>query len=160
MAESASPTDLFPFLADDAVQSPNPAEPKTSSLVQAAFYDDGLARRLQTASEEALHEAAFGIIRLDERGCVTFYNRYEQRFSGRAPEETIGRDFFDEVAPCTRSRFFKGRFRHGLMKGQLDVTFSYTFTYRMRPTLVDVRILIDRPGEGWVLSRPKAGPGA
>ena len=157
MADSTTPSDLFPFLDEDAVQTTHDSESNDAPLVQAAFYDEGLAQRLQTASEEALNEAAFGVIQLDERGLVTFYNRFEQRFSGRAPEETIGRSFFDEVAPCTRSRFFRGRFEEGLMRGKLDVTFSYTFTYRMRPTLVDVRILVNQPGEAWVLIRPKAG---
>lgn len=156
MAEPTQPTDLFPFLEEDALPSTASSSDR-SPLVQATFYEEGLAERLRHASEEGLHEAAFGIIRLDERGHVTFYNRFEQRFSGRAVEETIGRSFFDEIAPCTRSRFFQGRFKRGLMKGKLDVTFSYTFTYRIRPTLVDVRILVDRPGEGWVLIRPKAG---
>jgi photoactive yellow protein len=121
------------------------------------FYDDTLADRLRNASETVLHRAAFGIIRLNERGIVTFYNHFEQRFSGRPPDETVGRSFFDEVAPCTRIRFFQGRFKRGLVEGKLDVIFSYTFTYRIRPTLVGVRLLIDQPGEGWVLVRPKAG---
>lgn len=140
----------------------NSTDSSTSSLplVQATFYDDGLAETLRNASEDALHRASFGIIRLDERGIVTFYNRFEQRFSGRAPDETIGRSFFDEVAPCTRSRLFQGRFERGLVEGKLNVTFSYTFTYRIRPTLVSVRLLIDRPGEGWVLIRPRVGEAA
>lgn len=137
-------------VTDSAASFPSP-------FVQATFYDNGLAERLRDASEADLHRAAFGILRLDERGLVTFYNRFEQRFSGRAPEETIGRSFFDEVAPCTGSRCFQGRFKRGLVEGKLDVTFSYTFTYRIRPTLVSVRLLIDRPQEGWVLVRPKAG---
>lgn len=130
------------------------------SLVEATFYDDGLAETLRNASDESLHEAAFGIIRVDDRGLVTFYNRFEQRFSGRSPGTTIGCSFFDEIAPCARCRAFRGQFERGLESGQLDVSFSYTFTYRIRPTLVDVRLLVDQPGEGWVLIRPKAGEAA
>lgn len=129
-------------------------------LVQAAFYDDGLAETLRNASDEILHQASFGIVRLDDQGRVTFYNRFEQRFSGRPPEKTIGRSFFNEVAPCTQDRFFQGRFENGLANGGLDETFTYTFSYRLRPTLVEVRMLIDRATEAWVLIRPKAGDAA
>jgi photoactive yellow protein len=156
VGQAPEPADLFPFLNDVAVSSED-SSTEPSSLVQASFYDDALAERLRSTSDETLHQAAFGIIRLDERGIVTFYNRFEQRFSGRSAEATLGRAFFDEVAPCTRSRFFLGRFEKGLVEGRLDTIFTYTLTYRMRPTLVDVRMLVDRPGEAWILIRPKAG---
>ncbi len=140
--------------------TPTNSPVSSASLVQATFYDDGLAETLQSASDGVLHQAAFGIIQIDDQGIVTFYNRFEQRFSGRAPENTIGRSFFDEVAPCTRDRLFRGRFERGLREGSLDVSFAYTFTYRIRPTLVDVRMLVDQPGEAWILIRPKAGEAA
>jgi photoactive yellow protein len=152
-------TPILPVLDNDPV-TPTDSPASSLPLVQAAFYDDDLAETLRNASDDALHQAAFGIIQVDDRGVVTFYNRFEQRFSGRAPEETIGRSFFDEVAPCTRGRSFQGQFERGLEAGQLDVSFSYTFTYRIRPTLVDVRMLVDRPGEAWILIRPKAGTAA
>lgn len=160
MGHSTTPTDLFPFLDEDAVRIPNSSVESSAPLVQAAFYDDDLVDTLREASEDALHEAAFGIIQVDHRGQVTFYNRYEQHFSGRSAEETLGRSFFDEVAPCTRNRFFHERFERGLAEGRLDVTFAYTFTYRIRPTLVDVRMVVDHPGEAWILIRPKAGAAA
>lgn len=150
---------LLPQLEHDLV-APTDSPVSSASLVQATFYDDGLAETLRNASVDALHQAAFGIIQVDDRGVVTFYNRFEQRFSGRSPEDTLGRSFFDEVAPCTRGRVFQGQFEQGLAKGELDVSFSYTFTYRIRPTLVDVRMLVDRPGEAWILIRPKAGAAA
>lgn len=140
-----------------------PPDPDTSTpapLVQAVFYHDDLGGFLQSASEDTLNRAAFGIIQVDRRGRVTFYNRFESRFSGRSPDETIGRDFFDEVAPCTRSRFFRGRFEQGLAAGRLDVIFSYTLTYRLRPTLVEVRLIVQEPKTAWILIRPKAGAAA
>lgn len=159
IGQSPDPADLFPFL-DDVTVSQEDSSTEASPLMQAAFYNDALAERLRNASDETLHQAAFGIIQLDEQGIVTFYNRFEQRFSGRPAEATLGRSFFEEVAPCTRSRFFLGRFKKGLVEGHLDTIFTYTLTYRMRPTLVDVRILVEKPGEAWVLIRPKAGASA
>lgn len=132
----------------------------SSSLVEAAFYEDDLAARLHEASADTLNRASFGIIRLDDRGIVQFYNQFEEHFSGRSASKTIGRSFFEEVAPCTRNRLFQNRFERGLENGDLDTIFSYTFTYRLRPTLVDVRMLLGRAGRPWILVRPKAGPAA
>lgn len=151
-----SPTDLFPFL-DGPSGQPDKRSSPPSALEKAAFYDDALVAKLRSASEEDLNQAAFGIIRVNHQGRVTFYNEFEARFSGRSPEQTIGRNFFDEVAPCTRSRLFEGRFKNGVTKDKLDVTFSYTFTYRIRPTLVDVRLLKEKDDTVWILIRPKAG---
>jgi photoactive yellow protein len=133
---------------------------RPSSLVEAAFYDDRLGARLPSLSYEDLDWAPFGVIGVDRRGIVQLYNRFEARFSGRDAEETVGRHFFDEVAPCTRNRTFRTRFEEGLDRGVLDTVFSYTFTYRLRPTLVDVRMLLDQDGRPWILIRPKAGPQA
>jgi len=152
----ANPTDLFPFLDAPTGQSKKGSS-SPSSLDEDAFYDDALAATLRSASEAVLNQAAFGIIQVDHQGRVTFYNHFEARFSCRSPEQTIGRNFFDEVAPCTRSRLFEGRFKNGIAKDRLDVRFSYTFTYRIRPTLVDVRLLKEKGETVWILIRPKAG---
>lgn len=54
-----------------------------------------------------------------------------------------GKNFFTEVAPCTNNRLFFGRFKQGVAKGVLDVEFDYTFTYKMRPTNVTIRLYRD-----------------
>jgi len=157
MASSTEPTDLFPFLDENVVPvESSPAAP----LVEAAFYDENLPALLSRTSWDRLDEAPFGIIHLNQDGVVQAYNQFEAQFSGRSASGTIGRNFFQEVAPCTQSRFFRGRYQEGLAKKDLDVTFSYTFTYRMRPTIVDVRMIQDLPEGGWVLIRPKAGAAA
>ncbi len=140
--------------------SPDRDDASSPSLVEAAFYDDDLAATLHQASLGTLDRAPFGIIRLDEGGVVRFYNQFEEHFSGRSASETIGRSFFEDVAPCTRNRLFQDCFERGLANGTLDTTFSYTFTYRLRPTLVDVRMLLDRAERPWILIRPKAGAAA
>ena len=116
-----------------------------------AFDADGVGERLRHATAEALHDAPFGIIRLDDDGTVTFYNRYESELSGVSPADAIGQNFFVELAPCSNNRLFQGRFRDGLRTGNLDERFTYTFTYKVRPTLVDVRLYRDDAGQNWIL---------
>jgi photoactive yellow protein len=116
-----------------------------------AFDTDEVGKQLRQADEETLHEAPFGIVRLDDEGTVEFYNHYESTLSGVDPEDAIGQDFFTQLAPCSNNNLFRGRFREGVEEGTLDERFTYTFTYKMRPTLVDVRLYRDDAGLNWVL---------
>ena len=114
------------------------------------FDDDNLGENLRNASEEELDNASFGIIRVDDEGSVEFFNQYEAELSGMDPEEVRGRNFFTQVAPCTNNRLFRGRFKKGVRRGELDETFTYTYTYKMRPTLVDVHLFRDEAGNNWI----------
>ena len=115
------------------------------------FDVEGVGEQLRHASEEELNEAPFGIIRLDDEGVVRFYNRYESELSGIAPSTAVGQNFFTQLAPCSNNQLFQGRFEEGVRHDQLDERFTYTFTYKMRPTLVDVRVYRDDAGQNWVL---------
>lgn len=117
------------------------------------FDDDRIGEHLRTLTEEQLDEAPFGIIRVDNEGKVAFFNRYESELSGLEPEEAKGQNFFTQVAPCTNNRLFRGRFRDGVRQDDLNERFTYTYTYKMRPTLVDVHLYRDEEGNNWILAR-------
>jgi photoactive yellow protein len=51
-----------------------------------------------------------GVITLDRNGNILRYNRTEADLARRNQEETIGLNFFTDVAPCTAVQDFKGRF--------------------------------------------------
>lgn len=51
----------------------------------------------------------------------------------------VGRDFFADVAPCTRGEAFEGRFRAGVKAGKMDVQFTYVLDHEMDATEVRVR---------------------
>jgi len=115
-------------------------------------YDDaGVGEKLRDATEEALNQANFGIIQIDDEGVVQFFNAYESELSGVAPDEAEGRNFFTQVAPCTNNRLFRGRFKKGVRRGEMDERFSYTYTYKMRPTLVEVHLYRDQAGHNWIM---------
>lgn len=108
---------------------------------------------LRTATEDELHRAPFGLIKLDDAGIVQFYNHYESELSGIDPSEAIGKDFFTQLAPCSNNNLFLGRFEDGVHTDDLDEHFTYTFTYKMRPTRVNVRLFRDESGSNWILAR-------
>lgn len=114
------------------------------------FEDEDLGEKLRHATEAQLNNAPFGIIQVDDEGTIEFFNQYESELSGMDPEEVMGRNFFTQVAPCTNNRLFRGRFKKGVRRGELDETFSYTYTYKMRPTLVDIFLYRDADGNNWI----------
>ncbi|HEX8613999.1 MAG TPA: photoactive yellow protein [Telluria sp.] len=117
------------------------------------FEQDDIANVLSTLSEEQIDNLAFGMITLDRNGTILQYNAAEGAITGRDPKEAVGRNFFDEVAPCTKTPEFHGRFVNGARSGDLNVFFEYTFDYNMTPTRVRVHMK-NAPGSTdkfWVL---------
>ncbi|NBC86408.1 MAG: PAS domain-containing protein [Bacteroidetes bacterium] len=115
-----------------------------------SFGDEDLEPKLAQADENTLNRVDFGVIRLDDDGIVQFFNRYESELSGVDPEDALGQNFFNELAPCSNNRLFRGRFKDGVRKGEMDERFTYTYTYKMRPTLVEVRLYRDNDGQNWI----------
>jgi photoactive yellow protein len=129
----------------------------TSSADSASldFEDDDLGERLRTCSVDELNDAPFGIVAVDDDGVVEFYNRYESEMSGVERNQAVGKNFFTQLAPCSNNRIFLGRFKKGVRTGEMDERFNYTFTYKMRPTLVDIRLYRDEASNNWILVRKR-----
>ncbi|GJE00956.1 Bacteriophytochrome [Methylobacterium isbiliense] len=110
---------------------------------------------LDTLTSRQIDGLAEGVVQVDSSGTILLYNVAESRFSGRAPERVLGRNFFSEIAPCTRVPDFYGRFREGVRRGLLDETFS--FVYGFDPQPLRVRITLRRataPDRYWIVTQP------
>ncbi len=111
------------------------------SFVPQTFLD-----RITSGVDPVLADAQdFGIVQLTDDGIVRMYNRWESTLAGVAAASTLGRNFFTQVAPCTNNRLVFGKFKDGVQVGALDTEFSYTFTYKMKPTNVVLRLYRHRP---------------
>lgn len=98
----------------------------------------------------------FGAIQLDLGGNILQFNEYEANLSNRRAPDTIGRNFFTEVAPCTNVREFQGRFAEGIANGELHVTFDYVFAFKPRPRDVRVTLYFSAAtGTVWVFVEEK-----
>lgn len=116
-----------------------------------SFVSEQTLGRLGSLTREDADALDHGAIKLDDDGTILLYNRYESELSGIASARAEGKKFFTQLAPCTNNRLFHGRFQEGITADVLDAEFNYTFTYRMRPTLV--RILLRRDsatGTTWI----------
>ena len=90
---------------------------------------------------EQLDDLPFGAIQLDHHGRVLSYNRAEERLSGRRREAVVGRDFFAEVAPCTRVKRFFGAFQLGVERRSLNEVFDFVFHFPEAKREVRIRMI-------------------
>ena len=122
-----------------------------------SFVNQDLISKLAQLSREDADRAEHGVVKVDGTGKVLLYNHYESHLAGVAASAAEGRNFFTEIAPCTNNRLFMGRFLQGVEKGELDATFNYTFTYKMKPTNVAIRILHDKTSKtNWIFVKAAA----
>ncbi len=147
------------MLAADADTAIRPDPPFTASRMstlaapQIAFDAADVHARLDALTTEELDLLDFGVISFAADGTVVRYNRFESQRAGMATERVLGRHFFTEVAPCTNNFMVATRFEE---EPTLDATIPYVFTFRMRPTQVELRLL-QAPGaaHAYILVRPR-----
>ena len=96
-------------------------------------------------SNAELDALPFGAIQLNPDGTILQFNEYEANLSNRRAPDTIGRNFFLDVAPCTNVREFHGVFIEGLVRGELNVTFDYRFAFKQAPRDVRVTLFYSAP---------------
>ena len=93
----------------------------------------------------------FGVVKVDDQGVIQIYNKWESDMAGVPADQAVGKNFFTQIAPCTNNRLVYGKFQDGIGGGSLDAEFNYTFTYKMQPTNVVLRLFRDgASGTNWV----------
>lgn len=87
-----------------------------------------------------LDRLPFGAVLLDRTGKVIKYNAGEVALSGRTADQVMGRNFFNDIAPCTKGHQFMGRFQQAVAQGSINTMFEYAFDYKMKPSKVRVHM--------------------
>jgi photoactive yellow protein len=110
-----------------------------------------------TLTDTELDALPVGVIQLDSAGTILKYNETESHLARRTAAEVVGKNFFDDVATCTRVQEFHGRFLEGVARRELNVTFGYRFRFRdervkdvtitmaYRPESETVWVFVERP---------------
>ena len=83
----------------------------------------------------------FGMVKMDLTGKILEYNMAEAELTGTDPAWAVGKDFFKEVATCTNTPDFYGKFAEGVKKGFLNAVFNYSFTHCEVPVRVRVHMI-------------------
>jgi photoactive yellow protein len=103
--------------------------------------------RISTLNESELETFEHGITRLDSTGTVRVFNKAEERFASRKAEDTIGLNFFREVAPCAAVRDFQGRFDEFAAAPELtSKTFGFIYPFWLGHKQVKIT-MVRRPSE-------------
>jgi len=103
--------------------------PSQSQPLENNGLDFGAVSRL---SPDELDQLPYGLICLDAKGRVVHYNDTESRLARLPKERVIGKNFFTDVAPCTRVREFEGEF-YELVRDTSKIrvrTFDFVFRFR------------------------------
>jgi photoactive yellow protein len=107
-------------------------------------------RTLDERSDAELDALQFGVVGIDPDGVILRYNLYESRLARLDRNQVVGRNFFTQIAPCTRTEAFEGRVRAFMMRGGLAADggrierFEYVFDFRFGAQ--DVAIDVVRAG--------------
>lgn len=116
-----------------------------------SFVNSQVMGKLGNLDNGSADSQPFGIVQVDDDGKIKLYNKWESDMAGVPQHDAVGKNFFTQVAPCTNNRLVHGRFKKGVQAGSLDVEMNYTFTYKMKPTNVQLRLYRDDASKtNWV----------
>jgi photoactive yellow protein len=102
------------------------------------FDDPEILKHLESASAEEIDTLNFGVVRMKADGTVALYSAFESNLSGLDKNNVLGRNYFEQVAPCTNNYMISQRF---LDTPEMDVVLPYVFSFQMKPTTVRLRLL-------------------
>ena len=117
------------------------------------FDGVNLAELLPRIPDSVKNGLPFGIVKMDLTGTILEYNMAEGELTGVDPKWAIGKNFFNDVALCTRTAAFYGRFVEGVKKGFLNVVFEFVFDHQQIATKVKIHMftLPDSAGKKTVM---------
>ena len=82
----------------------------------------------------------YGVIVVNAKGLVLFYNHREEEIAGKQRADVLGRNFFTEVAPCTQVQAFHGRFLEMVEQGLDSAEFNFVFPFVRGPREVQISL--------------------
>lgn len=120
---------------------------------------EGLLKQIDKLSPDELDTLPYGLIQLDRTGKILKFNRTEASLARINQARQLGRNFFEDVAPCTKVKHFHGRFLEAVERRELYETFGFVFNFAHGPRTVAITLFYSQPTESvWVLVSQVAAP--
>jgi photoactive yellow protein len=116
-----------------------PFSPGSHTSAPSSGIDFGTVSRLSPNELDAL---PYGLICVDAQGRVVHYNDTESRMARLPKGKVIGRNFFTDVAPCTRVREFEGKFYELVRDPSRVRVCSFDFLFRFHHSEQHVTIVM------------------
>jgi photoactive yellow protein len=137
-------------MPEQSVSLRPPPEVEPSGEVELATLD--------ARPDATLDALPFGVIVLDPAGVIHRYNEAEARLARLDRRSVLGRRFFSDVAPCTATPGFQGKFDAYVEAGSRHVErFDYLFDFRFGAQRVDVELTAGSTPGRWVLAINRRG---
>ncbi|VWX58311.1 Photoactive yellow protein [Burkholderiales bacterium 8X] len=114
------------------------------------FDTPQLARAVEAMPLAAIDRLPFGAVHVDRHGAVSFYSKREGQLSGFGDRPVLGLQFFEQIAPCMKGPFFKGRIEEAQAAGLLDLEFSHVGDFADRARELHVRAQSASGGGIWL----------
>lgn len=95
-----------------------------------------------------------GMIQMDAKGLILAYNAKEAEIARRNASQTIGKNFFTDIAPCTNVAGFRGHFDSLSNSGQRDANFTFDFLFPWGKRSVGIKMWISQTDFRYVMVAP------
>lgn len=106
-----------------------------------SFTEENILPLLEAATKEERDQLDFGVVGMDAQGIIHSYNKYEAELASVPESEAVGKVFFTQIAPCTNNFMIAAKYLENPEKR--DEYLDYVFTYRIKPTPVKLRLLVN-----------------
>ena len=103
------------------------------------FGSDDLENRL-AADPSRAELLPFGAIMVNQHGDVMRYNFFDSGISVIFLFVVVGKNFFNDVAPCAKGQAFYNHFFRAVADGHVNTMFDYQFDYKMQATNVRIHM--------------------
>ena len=94
--------------------------------------------RLERLTGEEVDMLPYGVVGMNTDYLVEVYNNIEARLAGLPAGSVMGSHFFRSTAQCMNNFMVAQRFED---EAELDSIIDFVLTFRMRPTVVRLRLL-------------------
>lgn len=106
------------------------------------FDHADILANLESLNDNEIDNLDFGVIGINRDSIVCRYSAYESKFAGVMQSDALGKNLFTELAQCMNNFMVAVRFEDAVSEGRsLDATVDFMFSWRMRPTNVQLRLL-------------------
>jgi photoactive yellow protein len=103
-------------------------------------------------SKTDLDQLPFGVIKLAVDGTILKFNKHEREVAHVGDKKLVSKNFFTEVAPCTKVKAFRDRFKKFLAGKQPSDNFEFTYTFPSGAAHVFILFFRESESIGYIVS--------
>ncbi len=159
--EAAGETSLSELLNGQSVPSQSSTASSQGPRIEATppLLPPETLGRIHDMPKRELDALDVGLLQLGNEGSVEYANPAALQLPGLQtvddPEALLGDNFFTDLAPCTCTPLFRGRFHKGKEGEKVDARFPYTFVHsEQQPATFAIHLYHNPQHEArWVLFR-------